>query len=212
MCTGMEVLMGASLALSAGQMVMGMGAQTQQANQQAGQASYLAQVARNNQIIAQQNQQLATQQAARDTQEGDVAATQQQTKTRLLLGSQRAALASQGGDIDAGSPLDIQTDTAAAGIDDVNAIRYNAALRAYNDKLTATGYGNQANAFGAQAGMYSMAATDATANLPYGIGSSLLGGASSITSKAYDWMRNGTPRSPLTVSGGSGDPNVIAGP
>ncbi|HLG49081.1 MAG TPA: hypothetical protein VKY24_22745 [Reyranella sp.] len=156
----------ASLAMTAAGTVMSVAGQAQQAGAQAGMANYQAQVARNNQMVAEWN-------AQRDLQQGRVDEQNQRLKSAALLGAQRAALASQGGDVDSGSPLDLQADTARAGEYDAQTIRNNAALKAY-------GYRVQAANTGADANLDSYKAADAMASLPYGIGSSLLGGASSI--------------------------------
>ena len=139
---------------------------SQEASAQAGMANYQAQLARNNQMIAEGYAQRALQQGRADEQN-------QRLKAAALLGAQRAALASQGGDVDSGSPLDIQSDTARAGEYDAQAIRNNAALKAYGYRLQA------ANA-GAEANLDDFKAANAMAALPYGIGSSLLGGAKSL--------------------------------
>jgi hypothetical protein len=174
--TGLEIAAFASLALGAAGTAMNVVGQSQQAQQQAAQSSYQAQVARNNQMIAERNATLAQQQ-------GEVQAQQQQLKTAQLEGSQRAALASQGGDVNSGSPLDILGDTARAGATDVATIRSNAGLNAYGFRLQG------ANAAG-QANLYSANAANTMANLPFGIGSSLLGGASSLANKWSDFTRN----------------------
>lgn len=160
--------------------------QSNAASAQAGQAQYQSQVARNNQIIAQRNAALATQQ-------GEVQAQQSQQKTAQIEGAQRAALASQGGDINSGSPLDIVGDTARAGYTDVATIRSNAAMQAY-------GYEVQAQSQGASAANFGTASANATANLPFGIGSSLLGGASSLAKGAYSIMTN-NPSAPAPYGG-----------
>ncbi len=175
-CAASTVIAGAGLALAAGGTAMTVAGQSQAAGAAAGQAQYQSQVARNNQIIAERNATLAKQQ-------GDVQATQKQQQTAQIIGAQRAALASQGGDVDSGSPLDIQGDTARAGFTDAATIRSNAALTAY-------GYEVQANSAGASADNFSRAGANATANLPFGIGSSLLGGASSLAKGAYTIMKN----------------------
>jgi hypothetical protein len=140
--------------------------QIQQANAQAGMAGYQAQVARNNQMIAESY-------ARRAEQQGRVDEQNQRFKTSSLIGSQRAALASQGGDINSGSPLDIVGDTARAGEFDAQTVRNNAALKAY-------GYRVQAFNNAADAGLSDIKAANTMAALPYGIGSSLLGGAKGI--------------------------------
>jgi hypothetical protein len=137
--------------------------QQQQAAAQAGQANYLAQVARNNQAAAQRNAALALQQGEADAQRS-------QFKTAQTEGSQRAALAAQGGDVDSGSPLDILGDTARAGYTDTATIRSNAALKAYN-------YGLQANDAAASANDDDFQAANVMARLPYTEASSLLGAA-----------------------------------
>jgi hypothetical protein len=145
---------------------LSIGSQTQQANAQAGMAGYQAQVARNNQMIADFY-------ARRAEEQGRVDEQNQRVKAASLIGSQRAALAGQGGDINSGSPLDIATDTARAGTYDALTIRNNAALKAY-------GYRVQAMNNAADAGRYDLQAANTMAALPYGIGSSLLSGARSI--------------------------------
>jgi len=172
---GIETLAIASMAMGAlgtGASIIGQG---QQVAAQAGQANYMAQVARNNQIIAERNAALATQQ-------GEVEAQKQQLKTAQIEGSQRAALAAAGGDVNSGSALDILGDTARAGTTDVATIRSNATLNGYRYRLQG------ANAAG-QANLYSANAANTMANLPFGLSSSLLSGASSLAGKYAAWGR-----------------------
>jgi hypothetical protein len=150
-----------------GSSILSIGAATQQANAQAGMASYQAQVARNNQMIAEGYAQRAEQQGRVDEQN-------QRLKTSSVIGSQRAALASQGGDINSGSPLDIASDTARAGELDALTQRNNAALKAY-------GYRVQAFNNAADAGRYDIQGANAMAALPYAIGSSLLSAGKSAS-------------------------------
>ena len=167
--TGLEIAALAMSAIGTGMSVIG---QANRAQADAAQANYMAQVARNNQILADRNSALALQQ-------GQVQEDRQRLKTAQLLGSQRAVLAAQGGDVNAGSNLDLLGDTARAGESDVQTIRNNAAQQAY-------GYQLQGESAGGQASLYSANAANTMANLPYGIGSSLLGGASSIADR---WSR-----------------------
>lgn len=177
---GIETMAIASLAMSAiGTGVSAIG-QANQAAASAGQMNYQAQIARNNQIIAGRNADLAREQGAVD-------ADKQNLKTASIIGSQRAALASQGGDVNSGSPLDIVSDTERAGATDAATIRSNAALRAW-------GFENQGAGYGATASGYGAGASNTTAALPYGIGSSLLGGLSSGAGRFYDiWKNNPSP-------------------
>jgi hypothetical protein len=163
--------------------------QSQQASAAAGQANYQSQIARNNQIIAQRNADIALQQGA-------VQADQLNLKKAQVEGSQRAALAAQGGDVNQGSDLDIVSDTERAGTTDVATARYNATLRAW-------GFENEAAGAGATASAYSAAGSNIMSTLPYGIGSTLLGGIGNAGSKWYDYMRN-------TNSGGNGGPSPAA--
>ena len=152
-----------ALAATAGTTVLSAVGQSQQAQQQAGTANYQAQIARMNQQVAEQNAQYALQQ-------GLAREDRQRLKTAQLIGSQRAALAAQGSDVNTGSPLDIVGDTARAGESDALTIYNNAQQQAHGYEVQAAGYGGQANRF----------ATDAAntmANLPFSVGSSLLGGA-----------------------------------
>lgn len=170
----MAIVATATGVLGAGMQVMG---QAQQANAAAASASYQAGMMRNQQIIAQRNAEDAK-------RRGVLAEEQQRLKTGQIIGSQRAALAAQGADINSGSPLDIQTDTARAGELDALTIRSNTAREVYN-------YQAQAAGAGAQASLLDMQASNATAALPYTIGSTLLGSASSISGKWADWKRKG---------------------
>ncbi len=167
--TGLEVAALALSGLGTGMSVIG---QANRAQADAAQANYMAQVARNNQIVADRNSTLALQQ-------GQAQEDRQRLKTAQLLGSQRASLAAQGGDVNTGSNLDLLGDTARAGETDAQTIRSNAAQQAY-------GYQLQAESAGGQSDLYSANAANTMANLPFGIGSSLLGGASSL---ADTWDR-----------------------
>src|SRR5476649_255 len=105
----------ASMALTAGGAIISQAGQAQQAQAAAGEASYRAQVARNNQQVASWNAQRALQQ-------GQVAEDQQRQKTAQAIASQRARSASQGADIGSGSDLDLVGDLARAGEFDADTI------------------------------------------------------------------------------------------
>lgn len=187
----------ASLALAAVGTATSVAGQAQQAGAQASMANYQAQVARNNQMVAEWNAQRALQQGQVDEQN-------QRFKSAAMLGAQRAALASQGGDVNSGSPLDIQADTARAGEYDAQTIRNNAALKAY-------GYRVQAANTGAEANLDDYKAASTMAALPYGIGSSLLGGASSLGDKylAFDSRGYFNNPNPGGTDGGGGRSNYL---
>jgi hypothetical protein len=181
-----------SLALTAASTVMGAIGKSQEAAAQAGMANYQAQVARNNQMVAEWN-------ARRALQQGQVDEQNQRLKSASLLGSQRAALASQGGDVNSGSPLDIQADTARAGEYDAQTIRNNAALKAY-------GYRVQGANAGAEANLDDFKAGSAMAALPYSVGSSLLGGAKGLLNSKWPSFDSGVsnyiPKTNITYADG----------
>lgn len=170
------VMAGASLALAAAGTAASMAGQAQQAQQQSAMAGFQRQVALNNQEVARRN-------AALSLQQGEVDVQSKELQTGQVKGSQRAALAAEGGDINSGSPVDIVSDTSRASQTDVDTIRYNAALKAYGYNVEASGAGGTANA-------YQAAGVNAMANLPYGLGSSFLSGASSAAGKWYSYMRD----------------------
>lgn len=153
---------------------LGIAGQAQQAQAQAAQSAYQAQVARNNQALMEINAKNVEAQGAAD-------AERQQLKTSGLEASQRAALAAQGGDVNSGTNLDLVSDTARAGATDANTIRNNAAWKAY-------GYRVQGGNAAAQANDEAFQAANATAALPYGIGSSLLGNAATVSDKWSSWF------------------------
>ncbi len=123
---------------------MGLAGQAQQAQIQSNQANYMAQVARNNQQVAEWNAQRALQQ-------GQVQEDQQRQRTAQQIGSQRALLAAQGGDINSGSDVDLIGDAARTGEFNAQTIRNNAQLNAWNDRLQGNLYGGQASLYGSQA-------------------------------------------------------------
>jgi hypothetical protein len=160
----------ASLALTA----VGTGASfLGQMNQQAAagaQQSYLAQQARQRQMIADQ-------QANDAKQRGEVNVQRQRDITAQRIGTQRAALAAQGTDLE-GSPTDILGDTARSGEFDALTLRNNAAREAY-------GYQVQGAGFGADAAM-----RESFQPSYLGAGASLLTGASSLADKWTKFKQN----------------------
>lgn len=68
---------------------------------------------------------------------GDKAATDVKKQTKKLIGSQRAALAAQGIQIDSGSALDVQEDTAMIGQQEALKIKNNAWMEAFGFKVQA---------------------------------------------------------------------------
>jgi len=110
--------------------------QQRQAEAQANAANYNAAVARNAALFAQQ--------------QGEVNAQAADRRTAAMIGRQRAAYAAGGLDVNSGSPLDIQADTAQFGRLNSLTIRNNAARQAYgyqaNAKLDAASASNYESA------------------------------------------------------------------
>jgi hypothetical protein len=150
---------------------------------------YNAAVARNNQIVAEQ-------QAADAQRRGEVAETEQRRKVRMLTGTQRAALAASGVQLDQGTALDILGDTAAMGELDALTIRNNAEREAY-------GYRVQGVNFGAEAGLQTMRGQSAMTSGLIGAGGTVLSGAGNVTDRWLTYNKLGI------VGGGSGSSNLL---
>ena len=131
MCAGVGAVLGV---LSS---VVGAVGSIQQANAQADAAEHQAAVARRNAKLEETK--------ARDAiVRGEEDIRQQQRRTAELLGTQRAAFAANNLDVNFGSPLDAAIDTATLGeLDEItlDANRYNTA---YDHKITAWNYKNEA--------------------------------------------------------------------
>jgi len=75
---------------------------------------------------------------------GRDAEAEQKIKVKLLIGRQRARLSAQGIEIDSGSALDIQLETAEFGAADALTIRNNAFREATGHRIQAIDFRNQA--------------------------------------------------------------------
>lgn len=144
------------------------------------QQSYLAQMSR-------QRQQFAEQQAQDAIRRGQVAEQKQRDLTAQRIGTQQAALAAQGTDLE-GSPIDILGDTARAGEQDALTIRSNAKREAWGYEAQAAGYAADA------------ALRESFQPSYLGAGASLLMGASSLADK-WGRFKFTDPK-----AGGAGDP------
>jgi len=138
------------------------------------QANYQAQVAMNNQIIANQNADAAT-------QVGNAQENQKRQQVRQVIASQRAAQASSGIDINSGSALDVQSDTAALGELDALTIRDNASRQA-------RGFRQQGLNYGAQAQLDRAAGQSALTGGYLSAAGQLMSSASSVGSKWRSWQ------------------------
>lgn len=145
----------------------------QQAAATKAQAEYNAAIARNNQIYADR--------AAREAVErGQQAEAKKRMEAASLRGRQRAVLAANGVDVNSGSALDIQEDTAGLGELDALTLRSNA-------EREAIGYRQQGANFGGEAALYQARANAASSGALWTGVSSLLGTAGSVASKWYSF-------------------------
>lgn len=133
---------------------------------------YQAAVARINAGIAEQNASYAI--AA-----GEAEAQQQGMKTRAEIGQTRATQGASGLDVNRGSAVDVRASEAEVGAMDQAMVRANAQRQAY-------GYRVQAMQETAQAQLDQMAGQNAQTAGIIGSFTSLLGGASGVSSK---WMQ-----------------------
>ncbi|CAB5082909.1 hypothetical protein IST4116A_01201 [Burkholderia cenocepacia] len=174
---GIAVLAGSALAMTAVSTAMSAYGASRQAAATASADQYQAEVARINQRLSGQYAQQAI-----DDGENKVAAKQQQTSG--LIGAQRAAMAANGVQLDSGTPLRLQEDSAQLGAVDALTIRNNAAREAY-------GYQVQGLSYGQQAQLDEASASNALSAGSLNTFSSILGGAASVGSKWIDYKKGG---------------------
>jgi hypothetical protein len=143
----------------------------------AAQANYKSGVALMNQQIAQQNANYAL-------YAGEVQAQQQGMKVRSQIAETRAEQGAGGLDVGSGSNVAVRTSEYNIGQQDISMIRSNAAKRAY-------GYEVEGVQYGAESTLDQYAAKQSkTAGTIAAIGS-LLGGASSVSSKWTEGQKTG---------------------
>jgi len=141
-----------------------------QAQQRA--ANYQAAVALNNQKIAQGYAQA-------EVEKGKRLEEAKRLQTADVQGKVRAAVGASGLEVNAGSPVRLQADTARLGELDAQTIRNNSQRAAY-------GYTVQGLNYSAQAGLDEMTANDASRAGALGAFSSIIGGASGVSDK---WLK-----------------------
>lgn len=102
------------------------------------------------QQVANRNAAIADQQAEQARQIGNMDEERQLRRVRAALGSQRAALAANGLDINSGTALDLQAETAGFGAADALNLRSNALREAWGFNVEATNQRNSGRAARAQ--------------------------------------------------------------
>ena len=177
MCLATLSVVGAVGAVaSAGSLVMGGIAASNNAN-------YQAQVAQNNAQIAQQNANAAMAAGAQKVQmEG--------MKNAAKMGAVKAAQAANGVDVNTGSNVDVQVSERQIGDLDEQQTQHNAQLQAY-------GYRTQASNFQAEAGLDQARADQAIPGSILSAGGGLLSSASGIN---FKWGSGGSSSSSASNS------------
>lgn len=138
---------------------------------------YKAQVAANNAIIAQRNADAAT-------SAGGVAAQQNDLKTKNLVGQQTVAQASNGLDVGSGTNVNVRQTAVDLGHLDTLTILNNAAKNS-------AGFKAQGMNFTAESQLDTAAGENAQTAGYIGAGTSLLGGASSVSGKWLSYQQKG---------------------
>lgn len=147
---------------------------------------YQASVAQMNAAIAQQNAKWATQAGEVKAQESGMQGAARLSQTKAIQGA-------SGLSVNTGSNVDIRASEADLGKFNENTIRSNAAREAY-------GYRAQAAGDVAQAGLDMAAARTTKTAGDISAAGSILGGASSVSDKWYNFSKQGVPG-----FGGGGD-------
>jgi len=166
-----------------GSMVTGIAGTAMSAYGQMQSANYNAQVARNNQTIANQNASIALQQGQQQEENKRI-------QTGEMLGAIESGEAASGVSPNTGSALNVRASEAETGELDARTIRYNSNLQARNLAYQGAMFGSQAQLDQAQG--------------EWGVASSILGGASSVSDKWLKYQMSGVPGFGNS-GGGSGD-------
>lgn len=136
------------------------------------QSNYQAQVAMNNATIARQNARAAL-------ESGSYSESVSRIKSGKLGATQQTSYAANGIDVASGSAQDVMHSDAAMGEMDALMLRHNAMREAY-------GYKSQASMFDTEASMDRQAGVGKLVGGIFGAGSSLIGGASSLTNQSLN--------------------------
>lgn len=150
------------------------------------QFNYRGQVAANNAKIERANMEATL--AAGQTEE-----SMSKLRTGQLIGEQKAAQAANGVRVDVGSPAQVRQSTANVGAIDAAMIHYNAARAAFGQQALAANYD-------AQAKLNRRAGTGALIEGLGKAGSSILSGASSLSSKYAQYLQSGAIKAPASDS------------
>lgn len=174
---GIETMVALSLATTAVGGVTSAIGQAQQGKAAQEAANYQAQVAANNSA-------LEAQRAAEIRRQGQEALAEQGRKSAQKLGSVRAALGAAGVDVNSGTALDVQEGSAEIGRLDSLRVWSQAVNKAFEADVQSTNYANEGT-------LTRMKGKSASAAGNIGAATSLLGAASSFSSKWAGFSRTG---------------------
>jgi hypothetical protein len=132
--------------------------------------------------IAKLNEQIDNQNAEFAVQQGEQQALKVGMQGRAVAGQIKVAQASSGFDVNSGSNKQVQQSQHSMTMLDTDIVRSNAAKTAY-------GFKEQATVAGAQSSLYTMAGSNAESAGFMNFGTSILGGASSVSS---EWLKGQT--------------------
>ena len=154
------------------------------------QAGYMARVAQTNAAIERAN-------AAASVSAGNYSEEMSKLRTGSLVGSQRAAQGANNVDVNMGSAAAVQASTRTVGAMEAAMIHYNAAREAYGHQVQAVGLQSQA-------ALYRRAGLGALEEAGYKSASTIIAGASSLSSKAAQYgLAFGQPSSAVPSVWGS---------
>ena len=134
------------------------------------QASYQAQVAKNNEILAKRNADYAENVGAAAAQDAGI-------RDAAQLGRIKAAQGASGVDVNEGSPVDVYSSSASTAALDQLRIRNNATLSAIGSRQQASNFADEAKLDQSRG--------------EFGVASSLLNGVSSLSSKWSGFKQQG---------------------
>jgi hypothetical protein len=135
--------------------------------------------------VAQRNASIAEMQAQDAERRGEEDATKARQKGSTLIGLQRAAFASRGLELQAGTPADLIDQSEFFSIKDQTTARNNAAREAWAARAQAGGFQAEADSQNPNAAAFA----------------TFLGGASSVASKWYSYGGGGTKKTPDAAKG-----------
>lgn len=162
-----------ALAAVTGSSVMNAAGAYQQGQAASKNAAYQAQIAAMNSRIAQQN-------AGYEIAKGEQQETQQQLKTRAVVGSMEAAQGANGLDVNSGSNLRVRESAEQLGAQDAQTIQTNATRSAWNYEAQAAGLTAQSTLDRQESKQENVASY-------FAAGSSLLSGASKFAGTQYEF-------------------------